>query len=55
MDFWAAARPRAQTTNQTLRMMGIYEGAANAGVHLSLPGLRPPGRAPARHALLASQ
>ncbi|KAI8475691.1 MAG: hypothetical protein J3K34DRAFT_464578 [Monoraphidium minutum] len=25
IDFFAAARPRAQTTNQTLRMVGLYE------------------------------
>ena len=26
VDFWAAARPRARTTNQTLRALGLYEG-----------------------------
>jgi hypothetical protein len=42
MDFWAAARPRAQTTNQTLRMLGLYEGEGHGGstllAFLSLPG-----------------
>jgi hypothetical protein len=50
----AAARPRAQTTSQTLRMMGIYEGARPplaAACRAPLRGLGPPfasGAGPAR-------
>jgi hypothetical protein len=38
LDFMAAARPQAQTTNQTLRMMGTYSSDAAVakalGVHV---------------------
>jgi hypothetical protein len=40
LDFYAAARPFAQTTNQTLRMLGTY--SSDAPVALAL-GVHIPG------------
>ncbi|KIY98776.1 hypothetical protein MNEG_9185 [Monoraphidium neglectum] len=39
MDFMAACRPRAKTTNQTLRMMGLYE---EDGFFMAKMGAQPP-------------
>jgi hypothetical protein len=45
MDFMAAARPQAQTTNQTLRMLGTYSGDAAVakalGVHVPAGAMTP--------------
>eukprot|EP00878_Enallax_costatus_P027365 GHUV01029448.1.p1 GENE.GHUV01029448.1~~GHUV01029448.1.p1 ORF type:complete len:224 (+),score=48.23 GHUV01029448.1:56-673(+) len=45
MDFLAAARPAAQTTNQTMRMLGTYEGDADVvrmmNVHIPAVGVKP--------------
>jgi hypothetical protein len=45
MDFMAAARPQAQTTNQTLRMLGTYSSDAAVakalGVHVPAGAMKP--------------
>ncbi|GBF94261.1 hypothetical protein Rsub_06531 [Raphidocelis subcapitata] len=39
LEFWAAARPRAATVNQTVRMLGMYE---EDGVLMATMHMRPP-------------
>jgi hypothetical protein len=45
LDFMAAARPQAQTTNQTLRMLGTYSSDAAVaqalGVHAPAGVMKP--------------
>lgn len=45
LDFLAAARPAAQTTNQTMRMLGTYEGDADVArmmnVQVPAVGVKP--------------